>query len=188
MEIEHKCDNFVPILIAPDIQEAIELLIAKRGECEIGEDNPYVFAASRGSCNAIRGSEVLRSYKQTVDIEKPEGITATSLRKHAATVTQVLDMTENDQDDLANYLGHDIRVHRRNYRLNEAATKVVKMGKLLTVLETGNLKEYKGKSLRDISLRTSAGMGFFLKHKCWTADYNNYCIGHIFQSSSETSF
>lgn len=129
VEIEHKCDNFLPILIRPDVQAAIDLLLDLRQVAEVDEGNPHVFAAKRGSLNSVRGSQIIRSYREAIAITKPENITATGLRKHAATSTQVLDLTEGDRDNFARHLGHDIRVHRKFYQLNQKAANVIQMGK-----------------------------------------------------------
>lgn len=77
---------------------------------------------------------------------------ATKLRKHVATITQLCDFSENDQDGLARFLGHDIRIHRDFYRLEEDAFIVAKMSKVLYTLEKGYIEALKGKSLDKIEL------------------------------------
>lgn len=51
---------------------------------------------------------------------------------------------------LANFLGHDITIHREFYRLPEHTLQLAKVGKLLTMLDAGKCKEYIGKSLDDV--------------------------------------
>lgn len=141
----------------PDIEKAIELLLKYRNIADIDLGNPYIFPARNGSLMPIRGSEVVRQYRETIPLQRPEAITATKMRKHAATATQVLNMTENDQDNFAKHMGHDILVHRKFYRRNEKATGVIDVGKILKVLESGTLKEQKGKTLQELQIITEPG-------------------------------
>ena len=45
------------------------------------------------------------------NLEKPEAVTTTKLQKYIATVSQILDLQENEIDWLACHLSHDIGVH-----------------------------------------------------------------------------
>ncbi|XP_070826767.1 protein FAM9A-like [Chaetodon trifascialis] len=58
----------------------------------------------------------------------------------------------NELDQLANFLGHDIRVHRDFYHLPEATIEVAKITKILLAMERGNLAEFQGKSLDKIEI------------------------------------
>ncbi|XP_060082497.1 uncharacterized protein LOC132561814 [Ylistrum balloti] len=53
---------------------------------------------------------------------------------------------------MANYMGHDITVHRSFYRLPEDTLQVAKMGKLLWSFDNGTIGKYSGKSLNDITI------------------------------------
>lgn len=73
------------------------------------------------------------------------------MRKHVATISQILNLKDNELDQLADFLGHDIRVHRDFYRLPEATTQVAKISKILLAMEKGRLPDLHGRSLDDIS-------------------------------------
>ena len=47
--------------------------------------------------------------------ECPEHLRTTKLRKHITTMSELLNLNENEIDILADYLGQDIRVHREFY-------------------------------------------------------------------------
>ena len=49
-------------------------------------------------------------------------------------------------DDLADFLGHDIRVHCQYYRLPEGTSQLAQISKILMALERGQLSEFKGKN------------------------------------------
>ena len=100
----------------------------------------------------LRGWDcVSASVKEVKEIQKPEAITSTKLRKYIATVSQTAALTELDVDWLARHLGHDIRVHRQFYRLHESTTELAKVSKLLLAVDAGNIEQVKGKSLLDMS-------------------------------------
>ena len=56
---------------------------------------------------------------------------------------------------VAGYLGHDITVHREFYRLPESTLQLAKCGKLLMLMDQGQLGEFVGKSLDDIEFDLS---------------------------------
>ncbi|XP_056331763.1 uncharacterized protein LOC130243570 [Danio aesculapii] len=55
-------------------------------------------------------------------------------------------------DQLANFLGHDIRVHREFYRLPESTLQLAKISKVLIAMEKGRLPELQGKGLDGITI------------------------------------
>lgn len=59
VQIEHKCHNFEPILIDEDLQKTINLLLEYRPYAEVERENPYVFAAGKGSLQPARGSQIM---------------------------------------------------------------------------------------------------------------------------------
>lgn len=67
-------------------------------------------------------------------------------------MSQVLNLHENEADQLADFLGHDIRVHRQYYRLLQGTLQLAKMSKMLLAVEKGTLSQYKGQILDDIAI------------------------------------
>lgn len=55
-------------------------------------------------------------------------------------------------DILAQFMGHDIRVHRNFYRLPQDTLQMATVSKLLLALEEGNVGNFRGKSLEEIEL------------------------------------
>ena len=72
------------------------------------------------------------------------------LRKHVTTISQVLNLKENelDIDLLAQFMGHD-RVHREFYRLPLDVLQTAEVAKILWAMENGQLQQLTGKSLDD---------------------------------------
>jgi len=90
---------------------AVDLLIDPelRSHAGISSDNLFVFAATKGSLNSIRGSDVLRQHAAFCGAKNPTGLTSTNLRKHIATLSQVMNLQGHELDQLASFMGHDIR-------------------------------------------------------------------------------
>lgn len=150
----------VPILVTPKMLCALELLVSQREACGVLKDNCYMFARPAAQTH-FRGSDCLRGFAKECGAKCPKALTSTKLRKHAATLSTVLNMTDTEMDQLANFLGHDIRIHREFYRLPEKTLQLAKISKLLIALEQGKLAEFHGKNLDEITIGPD-GMMFLL--------------------------
>ncbi|XP_059358170.1 uncharacterized protein LOC132096669 isoform X3 [Carassius carassius] len=104
------------------------------------------------SSPAYRGGECINKAACECGIKNPEALSSTRLRKHIATMSKILNLNENEADQLADFLGHDIRIHRQYYRLPEGTLQLAKMSKVLMAMEKGTLSDYKGKKLDDIEI------------------------------------
>ena len=136
----------------------VDLLVKYRKQVGIDERNKYVFArGSCGSLNHIRGSDCLRAFSEDCGATEPRLLRSTKLRKQIATLSQVLNLKDNEIDLLANFLGHDIRVHREFYRLPEHTLQVAKVSKLLFSLENGQFKEQCGRTMSEIDVHIDEG-------------------------------
>lgn len=88
-----------------------------------------------------------------VDLQHPDVITSTNLRKYVATVSQLIDMDHNELGWLATHLGHDIQIHKQFYRMQESTLEMAVVGNLLMAIDEGRAHQFKGKNLRDITLQ-----------------------------------
>jgi hypothetical protein len=152
LETRGKRDRKVPILLPVDAQQAIELLIKNRKNCGISDTNQFLFPLP-GFETSLRGWEVLNKLAKEFGCQRPELITGTKLRKYLATTAQAMNLAENEMDWLANHLGHDIKVHRQFYRLQESSVELAKVSKLLLASEKGLIpSDYKGLKIDDIDV------------------------------------
>ncbi|KAI3355954.1 hypothetical protein L3Q82_004240 [Scortum barcoo] len=151
VEIRGKRGRKVAVLLSPDMVDALTQLIRKRQECGVPEENTFLFA--RPHClSPYRGQDCLRTYANECGAQNPELLRSTQLRKHVATLSQVLNLKNHELDQVADFLGHDIRVHREYYRLPEATTQLAKISKLLLAMEKGSLTNLQGKTLEEIEI------------------------------------
>ena len=151
IEIRGKRDRKVPILLTPDMLCSMEALVAHRRACGVSDLNPFFFSRP-GAETHLRGSDAIRQIAKDCGAKHPETLSSTKLRKHVATLSTVLNLRDNEMDILANFLGHDIRVHRQYYRLPEGTLQLAKVSKVLIALERGRLSEFKGLSLDQIQI------------------------------------
>ena len=151
VELKGKRDRTVPVLLLPRVQTSIDLLLTHRVSAGIRPSNSYVFAYS-SSENHLRGCDALRNAATACGAESPSTLTSTNFRKHVATLSQILNLKNNELDLLAQYMGHDVRVHREFYRLPNDVLQTSKLAKLFLLMESGQLASQKGKSLDELML------------------------------------
>ncbi|KAL5005605.1 hypothetical protein ScPMuIL_016763 [Solemya velum] len=152
VEINGKRGRTVAVLLTKKHCTKLDKLNQCRIQAGVSHKNKYVFARFGDTKSPIRSSDVLKKFCLQCGADKPELITSTSLRKHIATVSQILNLRENEMDSLANFLGHDIRIHRDFYRLPDSTFQVAKISKLLLELEKGTVQNFKGKTLAEIDI------------------------------------
>ena len=116
--------------------ETVIALLELRNEYNI--KSKYIFVRLNGE-KPHRGSEIIRTMASADGVENTHLFSWTCLRKQVATVCQAMEVTENDQDLLADFLGHDIRVHRKYYRLPNSIMEKARVAKILMQVNSGNL-------------------------------------------------
>ncbi|XP_059215616.1 uncharacterized protein LOC131993639 [Centropristis striata] len=142
----------VPVLLTPLMKECLDTLVERREECGVLTENGFLFALPH-SVHHLRGSDCIRQLvHECSGIKNPRALTSTKLRKHIATLSTVLNLKNTELDQLADFLGHNIDVHRKHYRLPEGTLQLAKISKVLLALEQGKLGKYKGKSLDEIHI------------------------------------
>ena len=150
--IKGKRGRGVPVLLTPEVCNGMKLLVTSQEQVGV-RDSPYVFAnAASAGFHPLRGSDCLRKMAEMSGVRRREMITSTSLRKHVATVSQILNLKDHELDMLANFMGHDVRIHREFYRLPDACAQVAKLSKLLIAAETNAVGGNSGRSLGEIDV------------------------------------
>ena len=135
IEIRGKRGRRVAILLTSDLVEKIDWMMEIRiRRCVEVKDTEYLFA-KLGQATPYRGHIVLKEAAVAAGCKFPDRLTSTSLRKHLATMSQVL---HADQDTLADFMGHDIRVHREFYRLPLSTVQKAKVSKVLVAINKGS--------------------------------------------------
>lgn len=157
IEIKGKRGRKVPVILTDEMQKHLSTVLQIRDE--LGIKSPLIFIKPQSSC-PVRGSDCLRKLSKACRAKCPETLTSTKLRKHLATMTQILGLSETNLDVLAKFMGHDIRIHRQFYRLPENTVELAKVTKIMHLINTGNMSKYKGKDFDDIEF-SQTGNNFY---------------------------
>lgn len=152
VEIRGKRDRKVPILLTPSMLDSMELLVQNRQACGVLDENFFFFAIPMTETSYYKGTDCIRKVAHQCGAKHPKTLSSTKLRKHIATLSKVLNLKDTELDQLADFMGHDIRVHRKFYRLPEGTLQLAKISKVLMALEQGRVSEFKGKNLDEINI------------------------------------
>ena len=136
LRLPGKGGNFVPNLIPPKTLEVIDLMI---NDDNLKSDN-YFFQTEGGE-QFYRSIDVLRKYAEEFNLHNKKMFRSTKLRKYLATAAQVLDLPQNQRVWVADFLGHDLNVHHKYYRMHTDAANLAKMTILLYNADKGKVKD-----------------------------------------------
>lgn len=131
IEIRGKFGRPVPILLTPVMAESLTRLKKLRNS-----ESRYFFITPTGE-NPYRGSDVLRQYSKACGVSENAIFTATNLRKQLATLSQSMAVSDLDQDQLASFLGHDIRIYRNTYRRPLEVVQKARVASILFKMNRG---------------------------------------------------
>lgn len=98
----------------------------------VSERNPYVFGLPGESRKRyIDACRLMRDYSVKCNAARPDLLRGTHLRKHIATRSVLLNLSDKEISDLANYMGHSEKIHFSHYRLPIVAREITEISKLL---------------------------------------------------------
>lgn len=90
--------------------------------------------------------------KSLEDKNRVNTLTSTRLRKHLATISQILKMESTELEQLASFMGHTQKTHNEWYRLPSDIYQTAKISKVLLLAQKNGIDQYKNCSLSDICL------------------------------------
>ena len=151
VEIKGKRSRKVPILLTEDMIASIKVILDSQEAAGVS-GSKYVFARPCMAKHPYRGDRCLRYFARESGAKEPHLLTSTSLRKQLAVMCQLLNLKDNHMDMLATFMGHDITIHRKFYRLPEDVLQMAKVAKVLHAINGGTVCQYQGKDFDDIGL------------------------------------
>ena len=144
-----KAGKGVPILLNEEMYSTICKIAAYNKD----RDETFLFARPTGGCNTpFCASAGMGDLAHEAELQRPQYVRCTRLRKHLATMSQVLDLKENELEQLANHIGHDLATHREYYRLPYETMLLSKVSKILHLADKGQFATTSGKKLNDIHI------------------------------------
>lgn len=107
----------VPILFPKRLENYVDCILKVRDHTEIvPKTNPYVFALPNCKDHWISGYHVVRKLAIDSKVENPGLMTSTRFRKHLATIMQLLNYEKDEMEQIARFMGHNMRTHEQFYR------------------------------------------------------------------------
>lgn len=138
--IRGKLSRGVPVMVNKDNFIGIQMLLKFRKHTNISSKNPYLFGLpGRGDYNHLLATQLLHKYSNLCGASKPHTLRGTELRKHIATKCGTMNLENIDLKDVADYLGHDEKIHLDHYRLPSATKDIVRMSNILEYAQ-GNIE------------------------------------------------
>lgn len=125
----------VPCLLTGVMKKSLDSLLDKRKYIGIKE-NKLLFARPDSSLY-YNGSKIIDDIKNNFKLRNHKHFTATGLRHHVATFSQILGDTTYTEN-LATFMGHDLSIHKANYRLPLAVVQKTVVGQQLLKMTVPN--------------------------------------------------
>lgn len=109
-----KGSRAVVILVPEMLQKFIATLLEFR-EKYISSENEYLFALPQSKVKWGQGDIAIRNLAKKFDLKHPEAISSNKLRKHIATVTQLLNLSKEEIKQFSKFMGHTEQTHAEFY-------------------------------------------------------------------------
>lgn len=89
------------------------------------------------SDTCLSGYHVFKKHVQLAlgDKHKTAVLTSSKLRKHLATIAQILKMNNEDLEQLATFMGHTTKTHNEWYKLTSDIYQTAKVSKILLLAQ-----------------------------------------------------
>ncbi|TSM77406.1 Histone-lysine N-methyltransferase pr-set7 [Bagarius yarrelli] len=149
--VRQKVGPLVPIILTPDMIDALMLLTEMRERCSVLKSNIFVFGQPKSN-KCYRGENALRICASECDAMIPNNLTSIKISRHISTLTQFLSLKNHELEKLAKFIGHDISLQKEYYRQSEAVPRLAKICKLLLAIEKGKAADILRHSLDAITL------------------------------------
>lgn len=124
MKIRGKLVRSVPVLLDNEMFETIQMIIKYRGSAGVDPRNPYIFGVPGDivyKSNYFRACELMREFAVECGACKPHTLRGTTLRKHLAINFGQFNSNNTKRSTVADHLGHDIRIHKEFYHIQNIA-------------------------------------------------------------------
>ena len=148
IEIQGKRNRSVPILLSPSMLAGLQRMVELR-KGRVSEDSQYLFARIEMCETPYRGHICLKKLATRAGVSNPNVLKSTKLRKHIATMSQMLEISQSDRQLLANFMGHSDEVHGIYYKLPDTLLDRCKVAQVLIAFNSGRA-DYRGRSLEEI--------------------------------------
>ncbi|XP_065940226.1 uncharacterized protein [Magallana gigas] len=156
IEVRGKTGKRVPVICPKEVLPILQYLAnpTARRKGGVKPGNPYLFANTANG--VVKAGEALDDIKEKANLRSPHLIYCTNLRKHCATIAQVIGLQDHEMKWLCQHLGHTQKVHAIHYRATSGMIERIEISKLMLMQETSSVSKFAGKNLRDIQFEGRA--------------------------------
>ena len=145
LRLPGKGGKVVQVLVPPDTLNLIDIMIN-----DDNLKNETYFFQTEGGKLPYRSAEALNKFAKDFELENKPLFRSTKLRKYMATAAQFLNLPQHQRTWVADFLGHDLRVHDKYYRMHTDAVNLAKVTKLLYMVDSGKLEDAYSRDLDTI--------------------------------------
>ncbi|XP_051159273.1 uncharacterized protein LOC127280364 [Leptopilina boulardi] len=145
--IRGKLGRSVPVLVCEKSLDCMNLLNSNRKLAGVNEKNTYFFAipSKDGTrCRPLEACKLVRKYSELCGAAKPKTLRGTTLRKQLATKCATT-CTEKQIVHVADFMGHDLKIHKEYYQLSNVAVDVA-VSNVLKSAKTPQSGQFKRKA------------------------------------------
>ncbi|KAM4731455.1 M-phase phosphoprotein 8 isoform 2-T2 [Anableps anableps] len=158
LELEGQYGRNMLVLLTDRMVSSIDLLVENREQAGVSKTNPYLFARTEGP-SFIRGLDCFRRAAVECGVKNPEVLLSSSVREQIATCWQLMSLSEQELDQVANLVG---RSSQECYRLSQNATLLEEISKELLKMDR-TLPASRSSTTKDGTRQKT-----FLKRRPWS--------------------
>ena len=136
LRLPEKGGKGVQVPVPPDTLKLFDIMIS-----DVNLKNETYFFQTEGGKLHYRSAEALNKFAKAFDLENKPLFRSTKLPKYMVTAEKVLTWRQHQRTWIAVFLGQDLRVHDKNYRMHTDAVNLAKVTKLLNMVNSGKLED-----------------------------------------------
>lgn len=132
--IRGKLGRTVPIILDELNLECAQTFLQLRNKAKVHLKNPYLFGIpghDKIIDKHLCAYRIMLRFAKESGTEFPNTLRGTTLRKHIATMGIILNLTDNQITDLANFMGHHEKIHKEIYRRPVIVKDITEVSQLL---------------------------------------------------------
>lgn len=134
----------VPVILNSELLDCLQIMLKHRHEAGVPSRNKFLFGIpshDKKRLKHLRAYFLLRKFSDECGAKLPHTLRGTQLRKHIATCCITLNLSEDQVNDLANFMGHDKNIHKSHYRQPIPELEIIRITKLLEMAQGGTEEE-----------------------------------------------
>lgn len=142
--IRGKLMRTVPVSLHSKLVECLQMILKYRNNAKVTSKNPFLFGIpsdNKKRFKYLRACVLLRTFAEDCGAKLPHSLRGIQLRKHIATCCISLNLSEDEVTDLANFMGHDKRIHKSHYRQPIPELEILRTTQFLEAAQGGAEEE-----------------------------------------------